>query len=74
MNGTNAADARRQSRKPARSRMSTQNNNAKKNGLDSQNRGQHPKFREHLRGKLAWVSMLDPEQARALIAEFEALE
>lgn len=48
--------------------------NASKNGLDSQNRGEHPKFAEHLRGKLAWVSMLDADQARALIAAYESLK
>ncbi len=48
--------------------------NAKKTGLDAQNRSEHPRFREHVRGKLAWVQMLDSDQARPLLDAFEELD
>lgn len=47
--------------------------NAKREGLESQNREGHPCFREHLRGRIAWVSMLDPAQGAKLRAMLEEI-
>lgn len=46
---------------------------AQKNGLAAANRKNHPAFREHLLGKIAYVTMIDPEKGRALKARFDAL-
>ena len=46
---------------------------AKAEGLDAQNRQDHPDFRAWLRGKIAYVSMARPEVGGRLLAEFEAL-
>ena len=47
---------------------------AKTEGLDAQNRQDHPDFRAWLRGKIAYVSMARPEVGARLLAEFEARE
>jgi retron-type reverse transcriptase len=46
---------------------------AKKHGLEAANRKNHPNFREHLLGKIAYVTMVDPEKGNALRAQFDAL-
>jgi retron-type reverse transcriptase len=48
--------------------------NAKKHGLESQNRAQHPHFAAYLRGRIAWVHMVDPARAAKLKAAFDALK
>lgn len=49
--------------------------NAAKHGLASQNRAGHPNFEAHLRGRVAFVSMVDPTKAEALrVALTRALE
>jgi retron-type reverse transcriptase len=48
--------------------------NAKKHGLASQNRSQEPHFEAKLRGQIAFVQMINPDQARPLLAAFDALE
>lgn len=40
--------------------------NAKKTGLAAQNRGGHPHFEAYLRGKIAYVSMVDPDRGADL--------
>ena len=45
---------------------------ARTEGLDAQNREDHPNFRAWLRGKIAYVSMARPEVGGRLLAEFEA--
>lgn len=40
--------------------------NAAKYGLESQNREKHPQFQNHIRGKVAYASMVDPSKAAAL--------
>ena len=40
--------------------------NAALHGLESQNRDQRPHFLEHLRGRVAWVEQVKPEQANKL--------
>lgn len=46
---------------------------AKQNGLEAANCKNHPNFREHLLGKIAYVTMVDPEKGNALRAQFDAL-
>ena len=45
---------------------------AKTTGLQAQNRGNHPDFRAHLAGKIAYLAMIDPERAKPLRAALEA--
>jgi len=40
--------------------------NAKKTGLDAQNRSQHPFFAEQLRGRIAFICMVDPTRGEPL--------
>ncbi len=47
---------------------------ARLEGLDRQNRENHPDFRAWLRGKIAFVRMARPEVGDRLLAELEALE
>ncbi len=47
--------------------------NAKKTGLQAQNRDAHPCFKEHVAGKIAYVMMVDPQRGRDLKAAFDAL-
>lgn len=47
--------------------------NAKKTGLAAQNRAGHPNFEAYLRGKIAYVAMIDPKKGADLLARFEAL-
>jgi RNA-directed DNA polymerase len=44
--------------------------NAKKYGLESQNRDDHPDFEAWLSGMIAYISMVSPEQGRALNNDF----
>lgn len=46
--------------------------NAAKNGLAAENRAQHPNFVAHLRGKVAYVSMVNPAQGAKLQALLDA--
>lgn len=45
--------------------------NAGRHGFDSQNRKNHPAFVEHLRGRIAFVAMVDPGRAEKLRVLFE---
>lgn len=45
--------------------------NAEKNGLDAQNRDGHPSFAAHLRGRIAFVSMVDPAKGLALAQKLD---
>jgi retron-type reverse transcriptase len=47
---------------------------AKTTGLDAQNREQRPHFAAYLRGKIAYLSMIDPAKGKALLAQLDALE
>jgi hypothetical protein len=47
--------------------------NARRLGLESQNRGAHPDFRRHLEGRIAWVSAVD-EGARRRLGALPDLE
>ncbi len=60
-------------RREERKRLRAVLHEAKRSGLDAANRGNHPHFREHLLGKIAYVSMIDPERGRTLRAAFDAL-
>jgi retron-type reverse transcriptase len=42
--------------------------NAAKHGMESQNREGHPNFEAHLRGRIAFVSMVDPTRGASLLA------
>lgn len=46
---------------------------AKTTGLEAQNRAGLPRFAEHVRGRIAYVSMIDPEKGAKLRAALEAL-
>jgi retron-type reverse transcriptase len=46
---------------------------AGKTGLAAQNRDGIPHFEAHLRGKLAYLHMVDPKKAAPMIAKFDAL-
>ncbi|WP_245678155.1 reverse transcriptase family protein [Chondromyces crocatus] len=46
---------------------------AKTTGLEAQNREQRPDFEAHIRGKIAYVAMVDPEKAAPLRAALDAL-
>ncbi len=45
--------------------------NAARHGLASQNRAQHPNFGAYLRGRVAFVTMVDPSKAPALRAALD---
>jgi retron-type reverse transcriptase len=47
---------------------------AKREGLDAQNRENHPNFRAWLRGKISYVGMARPEVSLRLLADLEAIE
>jgi RNA-directed DNA polymerase len=48
---------------------------AKKQGsLESQNRENRPNFAAYLRGKLAYLSMIDPVKGKKMLAELDAIE
>ena len=47
--------------------------NAKKTSLAAQNRDDHPHFEEYLRGKVAYVAMVDPDKGAELAAQLDAL-
>ncbi len=46
---------------------------AKKTGLSAQNRDQIPHFEAHLRGRIAYLAMVDPERGKSMMAEFDAI-
>jgi hypothetical protein len=46
---------------------------AKTTGLEAQNRAGIPYFESHLRGRIAYVHMVDPVRAAPLLAAFSAL-
>jgi hypothetical protein len=47
--------------------------NASKHGLHAQNRAQEPHFEAKLRGQIAFVQMINPEQGRPLLAALDAV-
>lgn len=47
--------------------------NAVKHGLQSQNRDAHPDFKSYLRGRIAFVSMVDPEKGARLREKFDLI-
>jgi len=47
---------------------------ARKTGLKAQNRENHPHFEAWLRGKLAYLYMVDPEKGGRMLKELDALE
>ncbi len=47
--------------------------NARHNGLESQNRIQHPNFRGYLQGHIAFIAMTRPELARKLKADLQSI-
>jgi retron-type reverse transcriptase len=48
-------------------------NNAKKHGLASQNRADDLRFEARIRGQIAFVQMVNPDQAHPLLAAFNAI-
>ncbi len=47
--------------------------NAQKTGIDAQNRDGRPHFEAWLRGKIAYLSMVDPAKGAVLLKQFQAL-
>lgn len=47
--------------------------NARKHGLAAQNRANHPNFESQLRGRIAFVQMINPEQSAALAEAFNQI-
>ena len=47
--------------------------NCVRHGPKSQNRDSHPNFREHLRGRVAWVASVNKRQGARLISLFEKI-
>ncbi len=47
--------------------------NAKRTGLDAQNREEHPHFRDWLAGMIGWIQMVTPEQGRKLRSDLAEL-
>jgi retron-type reverse transcriptase len=47
--------------------------NAKKTGLAAQNRDGVPDFEAHIRGKLSYLHMIDPERSRPLLRELDEI-
>jgi RNA-directed DNA polymerase len=48
--------------------------NAARHGPRGQNRDGHPAFRDHLRGRIAWVSQLNPARGERLLATFSDID
>ena len=48
--------------------------NAVRHGPAGQNRDRHPAFRDHLRGRIAWVSQLNPARGERLLAAFSEID
>ncbi len=46
---------------------------AARNGVDAANRAEHPDFRAHLLGRIAWVGQLNPPRGRRLRERFAAI-
>ncbi|MDT8389695.1 MAG: reverse transcriptase family protein [Lentisphaeria bacterium] len=47
--------------------------NCLRHGLETQNRQGHPDFREHLRGRIAYVEQINPVKGARLLSLFDAL-
>ncbi len=43
-------------------------------GPDSQNRVHHPRFRDHLRGRIAYLQSINPRLGKRLVREFERVQ
>jgi hypothetical protein len=48
--------------------------NAARHGPVGQNRTNHPAFRDHLRGRIAWVDHLNPARGERLLATFARID
>jgi RNA-directed DNA polymerase len=48
--------------------------NARRTGLDAQNRDEHPHFRDWLSGMIGWIGMVNPEQGHKLQSELAQLK
>ena len=47
--------------------------NCVRHGPASQNRGDHPRWRDHLRGRIAWIEQVHPRHGARLRALFDAI-
>jgi len=47
--------------------------NCRRDGPGSQNRAGHPAFKEHLRGRIAWVDQHDPVRGARLLSQHQAI-
>jgi len=48
--------------------------NCSRHGVGSQNREKHPSFREHLLGRITWLTSLHPERGKKLRARFDRID
>lgn len=55
-----------------RRRMRAILHNAQRKGLEAQNRFKHPRFAEHLRGRIAWITSLHPRLGGRLLEGWKA--
>ncbi|MEZ5854958.1 MAG: reverse transcriptase family protein [Hyphomicrobiaceae bacterium] len=47
--------------------------NCRRNGLEAENRADHPDFRAHLEGRVGWVESINPARGRRLRAILQAI-
>lgn len=59
--------------RPTFDRLKATLTNCVRHGPASQNRAEHPDFRAHLQGRIAWVSMVSPRRGEKLRALFDAI-
>lgn len=62
-----------QVRRAAYDRLRAVLTNCVRNGLEAENRDQHPDFRAHLQGRIAWVAATSPRRGAKLAALFAAV-
>jgi len=52
--------------RPAYDALRATLHNAARNGIDAENRGDHPRFAAHLAGRVSWAVSLNPNRERVL--------
>lgn len=60
--------------RPDHDRLRAVLHNAARTGGHAQNRDDHPDFRAHLLGRIAWVASLNPERGARLRTDFERID
>ena len=47
--------------------------NCRRNGPEGENRAGHPRYRDHLQGRIAWVEFVSPDRGRKLREMFDQI-